>query len=323
MRNAVFKLSLAVGALCGIASPAFAEEFRDATGATVELPSEPKRVVTLIPSVAEVLAAVDPGYRTRVVGVSEYTDYPADLREKKVIGSYQKVNLETVRALKPDLVLASHDGNDRDQILHLRELGLKVYVTRQSTLAEIRGSMVEIAALVGSRKKGEALAAEWDRKLATLEKKHAAPASSAPAAARSPALRKVLLQVGDEPLIVVGGGSYLDEVLRRLGTLPAFGELKTAYPRVSVEEVVERKPEEIIVLALGAGNPAQEKNLLDRMLKSWERFPSIPAVAAKRVRALRADELLRPGPRMIAGIEKLDAALYGADAGGTTDARAK
>src|SRR5579885_2742507 len=92
-----------------LAQPALAEV--DELGVTVPEGAKPARVVTLAPSLAEVAAALDPAHLERIVGVTEYTDFPPSLAKVESVGPYNRFNIEKVVSLKPDLVLATKDGN--------------------------------------------------------------------------------------------------------------------------------------------------------------------------------------------------------------------
>src|SRR6478672_2161638 len=102
---------------------------------------KPRRIVTLAPSLAELAADLAGEKIERIVGVSEYTDFPPALKKVESIGPYHKFNLEKVVSLKPDLVLATSDGNSRDQVLHLRELGVPVVVVETQSLAQVVSSI--------------------------------------------------------------------------------------------------------------------------------------------------------------------------------------
>src|SRR5262245_40620061 len=96
-----------------------AREITDATQTKVVLVDRPNRIVTLSPSLGELAADLLGDNLDRLVGVSEFTDYPPALKKVNSVGPYHQFNLERVLALKPDLVLATLDGNPRDRVLHL------------------------------------------------------------------------------------------------------------------------------------------------------------------------------------------------------------
>ena len=134
-----------------VSSVAWATDLTDVTGTAVHVQSHPVRIITLAPSLAELVCEFF-GNGDRIVGVSEYTDFPPELKKIKTIGPYSHVNLETVFALKPDLVLATLDGNSKDQIGHLRELGVPVIVVATETFPQIENSITLISTALGEGK---------------------------------------------------------------------------------------------------------------------------------------------------------------------------
>jgi iron complex transport system substrate-binding protein len=284
-------------ALLAAGTWAHAREVTDATGARVRVVDRPRRVVTLAPSLGEVAADVAGEDLGRIVGVSEYTDYPPALARTASIGSYAKFSLEKVVALKPDLVLATLDGNPRDQVLHLRELGLPVVVVETTTLKQVGESLEKVAVAMGDPARGAQLAAQFAKGLERLRERAKARTGGAP---------KVLLQVGDEPLVVVGRQSFLHEAIELIGAKNAYADAKAHYPRPSLEDAVKRNPGVVIALALG-----EDMGPVERMVERWQRFPMVEAVRAERVHALRADALIRPTLRLLEGITQLERTVFG------------
>jgi vitamin B12 transport system substrate-binding protein len=120
---------------------------------------------------------------------------------------------------------------------------------------------------------------------------------------------RVLIQVGDDPLVVAGGGTFLADALEAVGASNLYGEKGkggSLYPRPSFEDVVRKDPEVIVVLALG-----RDRAPFEAMAKRWERFGSLAAVKRRRVLVLQADALVRPTARLLAGLAELETAVYG------------
>lgn len=289
--RAAFALALALTVPFS-ARAAAAYEVTDALGAKVEIARAPSRIVTLAPSLGELAADVAGDRLERIVGVSEYTDYPPSLKHVTSIGPYNHVNLELIASLKPDLVLATKDGNARDQIEHLRELGVPVVVVATENFSGVADSMKLVARAMGDATEGEHMAARFTEGLAK--------------AAGKPSGRRVLLQLGDDPLIVAGKRAFLNDALTTVGAANLYGDLSEPYPRPSLEDAVSRDPDTILVLALGGDEAA-----FQRMAAAWARFPKLAAVKQKRVRVLRADALLRPSMRLLEGLSLLKAAING------------
>jgi iron complex transport system substrate-binding protein len=265
-------------------------------GASAAEPTK-SRVVTLIPSLGEIAAEILGG-EERIAGVVEYTDFPATLSKKPTVGTYAKPNLEKIISLKPDLVLASRDGTPPALIVRLERLKIPVLTVGTDSIEKLRESCLMIGEAVGTDE-GAKLAARIDREIEAVK------ARAERRKKNSRAHPKVLLQVGDEPLVVVGGTGFLDEALAILGVTNAYADSKQPFPRVSVEDALKRDPEVILLIALG-----NDLKPFERAKKRWESYPKLAATRGGRIRILRSDSLVRPGPRFAQGLRELEAALF-------------
>ncbi len=269
---------------------------QDALGKEVTLVARPMRVVTLVPSLGELAADLVGDELERIVGVSELTDYPPALKKTTSIGRYDRFNIERVLSLKPDLVLATFDGNHRDQIERLRELKIPVVVVSTKNFDEVEKSMILVGDALGDKARGEAFAARFRAGLSHL-KKEASASKTHP---------RVMMQVGTEPLVVVGGNTFLNEALELLEAKNVYGDRKEGYPRPALEDAVHRNPDQILVLAM-----SPDDTTLADAVKGWDRFPRMKAVKDKRVQLLKADALIRPSLRLLEGLSILNKALRG------------
>lgn len=277
------------------AGVAEARELKDVTGARVVLKDRPARVVTLAPSLGELAADLLGGDAKRIVGVSEYTDFPVSLKKVESIGPYVRVNLEKIVSLKPDLVLATLDGNPKDQVLHLRELGIPVVLVNTGSLSQVEESIRLVAEALGEGERGKAMALKLSKGIAEFK-----------ARARKRPPRKVLLQIGDNPLIGVGGGTFLHDAVGAVGASNIYADSPARYPRPSVEDVLKRDPEVILVLTLG-GDP----KIFAEMAQRWKEFGRLSAVRAGAVRIVEGDTVVRPTLRLLQGLKLLEQAIYG------------
>lgn len=274
-----------------------ASDFKDATGATVHVSDHPQRIVTLAPSVAELAAEFLGADLDRIIGVSESTDYPPALKKVESIGQYQRFNLEKILALKPDLVLATLEGNSKDQVVHLRELGLPVFVLATGTFSEVESAMQQMSALLGEPAKGDIVVKKFKESLEKIRERGVEHAKSP---------KHVLIQLDEEPLIVAGGPSFLSEALKTVGAQNIYGEAKTGYPRPAIEDVLKRNPDAILVVAFGP-----ELKRFQKMAYRWFQYPDLEAVKKKQVKVVYADALLRPSMRLLEGLAVLERTLYG------------
>lgn len=253
----------------------------------------PKRIVTLIPSLGELAAELLENTKT-IVGVSEFTDYPKTLKTIATIGPYDKVSLERILALKPDLVLASFGGNSKDQVERLQELKIPTLVVKTENVGQVSEAILSVGRALGVKARAEMLNVQFKTQIEAIRAR--IPHYIVP--------YTVLLQIGDEPLVVAGRDGFLNEAIEIVGAKNVYSDQKGSYPRVSYEDVVKRNPDAILVLALHGDEATFEK-----MLSQWRRFPNLKAVKNGKLKILHADELLRPGIRLPIGIEKLEKAI--------------
>ncbi len=274
---------------------AYATEILDVTLMRVKVPDHPQRVICLAPSLSELAADLVGLDLKRIVGVSEYSDYPPAVKKIVSIGSYTQINLEKILSLKPDLVLATADGNSKDQVIHLRELGITVVVVDTGDFDQVCRSILLVAKALGSLSLGEQMVSHFRSELARMREQ-----------GKSRAPVKVLLQIGDDPLVVVGRKSFLHSALELLGAKNAYGNTESHYPRPSLEDIIHLDPDIILVMTLG-----EDPQSYKRMVMKWQQFSGMTAVKNKKVLVFKSDVLLRPTLRMIEGLNLLNRAIYG------------
>lgn len=249
-----------------------------------------RRVVTLSPSLTEIVFALGAG--DRVVGVSDYCDYPEAALKRPRVGSFLTPSIERILELRPDLVLL--DGVQRDIAAVLEQAGARVLAVPMQDLSEVREAMVAIGTALGDRRAaGEALRDALDREIAEVRKK---------AAARPP--RRTLFVVDRQPgslrgLVVAGPGSYLDELIRLAGGRNVFGDLTARYAKVSVEALEERRPEVILdAVHTDSATPGLP-------VRDWQALTAVPAVNNGEVYGLAGREFITPGPRLGQALREL------------------
>ena len=253
----------------------------------------PKRIVPLEPSLAELIIRLGVP-ESEIAGVTAYTDYPASLKKKPSVGSYAKPNLEAIIALKPELVLASRDGTPKETVTRLRQLGISVVTVATETLAGLRESYPLVGAAVGRADSAVSALAEFDAALAKLRER-----------AKSRASVRVFLQVGEDPLVAAAGKTFLNEGLGVIGVTNIYPDPSLTYPRVSVEDVLQKNPEVIVLIGMG-----DDVASFARAEKRWRSFPKLAAARRNRIVLLRSDALVRPGPRFPVGLVELERAIF-------------
>ncbi len=291
--------SLALLALCALlgaagcrraGTPAAGElTVRDAAGRTVRLPRPARRVVALIPSVNEVLLAL--GARERIIARSDYDRAPA-LAALPSIGGGLTPNVEWLAARRPDLVVAWPDERSRAVVGRLEAVGVPVYAARIETLADAYRTTRDLGRLLGLERRADSLVTALRDSLGAVARR----------AAGLPRPR-VLYLIGLDPPEVAGGGTFVDELLHITGGQNVFEELRL-WPTVSLEEIVRRDPDVVVLAVFGQGAGAAARL---RALPGWS---ALRAVRAGRVVALDPFVANRPGPEAPTVAEALFHALH-------------
>jgi iron complex transport system substrate-binding protein len=284
------RLLAACVAVLALPSCCLAWGVTDQTGRTLTLPTPPRRIVSLVPSVTETLYAI--GAQELLVGVTDFCDYPAAARAKTSVGGMLAPSLETIVALKPDLVVATTAGNREETFIQLERLRIPVYVVNPSRVSDVLDLIARLGALTGRER-------DADRLIASLDSRIKAVTTRVRALGRP----RVLYVLWPDPLIVPGRGALVGELLALAGADSVTADLTEAYPRMSLEAAVARAPDVIILASHGSehGRIARDK---------WERFSHLPAVKSGRLYTMDGSLMHRYGPRVIDGLERLAHLLH-------------
>jgi len=254
---------------------------------------EYERIVSLTPSVTEILFALGAGGRTR--GVTTWCDYPPAARGLPRVGDFLKPNLEAIVSLDPDLVILAPTGDLlRESYDNLVRLGLDVLVVWNNTIDETLAAMLEIGRVLRLDDEAAALEARIRRELAAERER----------LSRAPR-RRILWIMGRNPLVAVGEGTYQHELLEAAGCINAAAGLGS-WPVLNSEFVFESDPDIIIDSSMDVPPPGDGS----RAANPWERFQSLTAVKAGRVHFLNSDPVYRPGPRMAEGLAILGKTIH-------------
>ncbi len=265
----------------------------DQMGREVALEETPLRLISLSPSNTEIIFAL--GLGDRLVGVTEFCNYPPEAQEKDIVGGFATPSIEIIVELEPDLVLAS--TIHAEEVPRLEELGIAVMVIESSKLLDLYTSMSLVAEVTGVIAEGEALIASMQERINAVEEA---------LAAIDPADRVlVYYEVYSDPLMSAGAGAFINEIITLAGGVNIFGDVAENYPTVSAEVVAEKGPE-IILYPDYHGTAAF---VIDAMIgrPGWE---SVPAVQEERVYAVSDDAFARPGPRVVNAVEEAARLFY-------------
>lgn len=262
----------------------------DQTGRSVALPAPPARIVSLVPSVTETVFTI--GAQDRLVGVTDFCDYPAAARQKPSVGGMVAPSLEGIVALKPDLVIATPAGNRHETFDELERIKIPVYLVNPVSSNDVLDLIGRLGRLTD---RGPAA----DRLVATLRERIEAVSGRVAGRPRP----RVLYVLWPDPLIVPARGALVSELIALAGGDSVTADGGQGYPRYSVEAALARNPEVILI----ASHDAARSPL---MRAKWERFTQVPAVSAGRLYTLDGNLMHRYGPRMVDGLEVLARLLH-------------
>lgn len=259
----------------------------DDEGATVTLAAPARRIVSLAPHATELLYAAGAG--DRVVGVLATSDWPPEVAAKPRVGDAHALDLERIVALAPDLVV-TWPYSAPEQVAALRARGVPVFITNPTTIAGIAADLERLGALAGTWPTATARAVEFRARLARL--------SARDAGARK---LRVFYEIWNAPLYTIGGRHLISEAIRVCGGENVFASLALPAPGVSVEAVLDARPDVIVAGADRGVRPA--------WLDDWKRWTTLPAVASGNLYTVDANLMHRAGPRFLDGVEALCAVL--------------
>ena len=268
-----------------------ARTLTDQVGRQVKVPMAPGRIVSLTPSLTEVVFELGAG--ELLVGVTKFATTPAAATKISKVGSYVHLDLERILRLKPDLCLAVRDGNPKHVVDRLVALGIPVYVVDPRSLAEVRESI----SLLGELLQRQAQAAKIVAEMEAIEARVAARVATVTSTPR------VFFQIDASPIISAGDNTFIGQLIVKAGGINlAAGP--TAYPRYSWENVLHLQPDVVLIASMSGGYTPEQ------LQAGWQKWPQVPAVAGGRIHVVEADQFDRPTLRLFHGLEQMVQLLH-------------
>lgn len=251
------------------------------------------KVISLAPATTEILFAL--GLDEEIVAVSQYCNYPDKTLRKEKVGTFSNPNIEKILSLAPDMIFCT--GLEQDEaVAKLRSVNLKVYVSDPANLEELFGSIDEIGSLVNRKKVASALIDSMKKRIEKIRL-----LSEGAAENLKP---KVFIEIWHSPLMTAGNGSFIDELISAAGGVNIGHDVRRPYSYFSPEQVIKRNPDCIILTYMAKENPVN-------IVRDRFGWGDISAVKNGRVyNDINPDILLRPGPRLVEGLEELYKRLH-------------
>jgi len=263
-----------------------ARELTDVTGRKVQVPEQVERVVSLAPSITELVYALDRG--DTIKGTAQFSDHPPKAADLPRVGPYSRPDLERILSLAPDLVLAIRDGNPRHTIERLESLNIPVFAVDSGNIQEIMQSIQALGEVLGAMDKADELVRDMRERMDHVQKQ-AAKKDSRPA---------ILFQVDSDPVIGAGNSTFIHEMIHLAGGTNVLADMER-YPRLGWEDILRMDPEVVIIASMAGGRSSE------KLLQSWHRWPQLRAVQNSRVHVVDADIFERPTHRLMEGLDRL------------------
>ena len=248
----------------------------------------PARIVSLIPSTTELLCRL--GLADALVGITVYCREPADLlRGKTRVGGEKDPDLEKIRALQPDLVIANVEENVGEHVETLRDWGISVHLTYPRTVEGAVAMIREMGEVTGSQPRASAMADELQ---ALLDRTRAVTARRTPA--------RVFYAIWREPYMTISGDTYIHDVLAACGAANVFADARERYPAVDLQEVAARRPEVILL-------PDEPFRFRRAHFADFAWYADVPAVRHRRIHLVDGKPFSWHGPRLADALRTLPA----------------
>jgi iron complex transport system substrate-binding protein len=263
-------------------------QYTDGIGRQVLLPRHPQRIISLAPNVTEIIYLL--GAQDRLIGNTIQCTWPEDAKRKSKIGDLLNPNYEVILAARPDLVIASTAGNDRNAVMKLSGLGAPVYVAAPRTVERIFQSVEDIARITDCTERGLQLVAQMKERLEKIRLRiHGLPP-----------VRAFFITWLD-PLLAPGKNTFENDVLSLVGVISITADIPQYYPRYSLEQILVKDPD-VILTVKQEGNPIPDF----KKIAGWR---DLRAVREGKVYIL-TEYLQHPSPLFVDGVEELAQKLY-------------
>jgi len=261
----------------------------DALGRRPALSENPGRIVSLVPAVTEILFAIGAG--EKVVGVTEYCDYPIEAKTRTVVGGFSgaTVSMEIIRSLEPDLVIVSAEMHARVVSL-FDELSISSFAVEPENFSQAYDTIALLGEICGCADGAAKVTAEMQGKIAAVERR--IQGQERPA---------VFWLLNIDPLMTTGQGTFIAEAISLAGGKNVFEGINEKWPLVSPEQILLRKVDWILY----------GEDMGEISLSSNDFWKLIPAVSNGRLASINGDLLYRYGPRLADGVELISRILHG------------
>lgn len=249
----------------------------------------PARIISTGPGITEILFAL--GIGDRVVGVTDYCKYPPEATKLPRIGSWTSTRMESVAALRPDLIIVQRTAVFSSA--PFRQIGLRTMEVRLDRIADIYTTIDIIGKAAGVEQRAKALRDRIHGQLEAVRRRVSVRPKT-----------RIMFVVGRTPgslegIIAAGGESYLSEVMQLAGGENVFADARVGYPKVLHEEIIARNPAVILDMGEHADATALSAEQLRKEIALWSKFQTVAAVRNGRIHPVSSAIYVVPGPRVV------------------------
>jgi iron complex transport system substrate-binding protein len=287
---------LAFASACVANAAAAAIVAVDDAGHTLTLDRPATRIVTLAPSLTELVFAAGGG--NAIVATIVLSDYPAAARALPRVGDAARLDVERIVAARPDLVIVWRHGNTMRELEQLEGAGLRLFRLEPQRLDEVALAIERLGVLLGHEADARLGANALRDRLASLRQLHA---GAAPV--------RVFYQVWSSPLMTINREQMVNDVIELCGGRNVFAALAPLVPLVSTEAVLAADPEAIFTADERGATDALRRDIRGTTFALWRRHPSLAAVKGNWLYVLNGDAISRQGPRIVDGATAMCRAL--------------
>lgn len=260
----------------------------DDAGKTVKLTKKPTKIVSLSPGNTEILFAL--GLDKQIVGVTEFDDYPAKAKTKSKIGGFSTPNVEKIISLKPNLVLAT-GGIQAPISQRLKKAGIVIFTADAKNLNGVLTDIIKLGKLTGRQDQADKLVDKLKARIKKVEAKVSGAAN-----------KKVFFEIYGQPLSTAGAGTFVNDLIKKAGGINVAATQKQRYPQYSLEQLIKDDPDAYFA---ASGSMAKPEDINRR-----PGYDGLTVVKDGKVYVVDENLFLRPGPRLVGGLELMAAKLY-------------
>ena len=265
--------------------------FIDSHDRNITVPLHPMRIISMAPSITETLFAL--GIQDRLIGVTDYCNYPEEAQNITSIGGFSTPDLEVMISLNPDLIIAN--SYNADSIITLQDLGFVVAVMEDSTTIEgIIDEILDIGDLVDAKSNAANVTTIMYERLWVV--------TNQTATIEETSKESLYFEIWESPM-VVGNQSFIHDMILKAGGINIFGDLDSKYPIVSNEDIINYSPDYIFITEHSSGCYSQD-------VCNRTGYELIDACVDEHVYTVNDDLYLRAGPRIIDALINMTNILY-------------